>query len=176
MSGYSQLTSAVQAIAGDLDEAKRTQEQFLSKKFTYIQKSIDDNTVNKIIWNFSTGETIDSPIDSLPIIGHIKGAFHSAVGDEKRGMEIIKGATSNTIVTVGGLLGGPAGAVASKIVSDGILTAIDSAKSGKFTPHGVMNINATVVDKFDILAEMAFSLRKAMVIVNNHVSFKFMFD
>lgn len=141
----SQVTSAVQAASGDSDEAKKTQQQFLRKNFTDIQKWIPDNPVNKIIWHLYTGNTIEASVDGLPLLGHIKGGIHMAVGDEERGLEIIKGATSNTIAQIGGIAGGPGGAIAGKVIGDGIITAIDSK------PYGFMQIgpDASVGDNFD---------------------------
>lgn len=73
-----------------------------------------------------------------------------AVGDEKRGLEIIKDASSNTFAVIGGIAG-PGGAIAGKVIGDDIVTKIDSAVNGGFRPHGVMRIgpDSSAGDIFD---------------------------
>lgn len=89
-------------------------------------------------------------------------------------MEIIKGATSNTFATIGGLVAGPGGAVAGKVIGDGVITAIDSAKSGEFTPHGFMQIspNASAGDNFDRVLEIAVTMEASRVRTNKYIFVK----
>lgn len=91
--------------------------------------------------NFSVENTVEAPANSIPGIGHIIGGIHIALGDKKRGMEIIEGATSNSFGMLGGLLGGPLGALAGKLIGDGLITVIDSAISGNFKHHGFLQIS-----------------------------------
>lgn len=83
-------------------------------------------------------------------------------------MEIMKGATSNTFATVGGLMGGPAGAIVGKVVGDGAITAIDSAKSGEFQPHGFFQISpeASAGDNFDRVLETVVPMVSSREIAN----------
>lgn len=89
---------------------------------------------------FYSGNTIlqskhKSLADGIPIVGHIKGGIHYALGDEAKGAQSMKSA-SRTVGVIGGgvggfFVGGPAGSVAGGIAGgaavDGIVTGIDSA-------------------------------------------------
>jgi hypothetical protein len=90
----SQIKSAVQALTGDLNAAKETQEIFVVSAMEVV--------------------------DGTPVIGHIniKGAIHYALGDDSHGGLCMKKASLSTGVIAGGLigiLGGPAGAFAGGI-------------------------------------------------------------
>lgn len=63
-------------------------------------------------------------IDNTPIVGHIKGGIHLAVGDTERGEEIMKSASSGTAAVIDGLVDG---AMSGKVMADQIKTAVDSA-------------------------------------------------
>merc|ERR1712172_411661 len=63
-------------------------------------------------------------LDGTPVVGHIKGAIHYAVGDTEGGDSIMRSA-SRTIGVIGG------GAAA-----DGIITGIESGIHGEFRPSG----------------------------------------
>jgi len=82
-------------------------------------------------------------VDGTPVVGHIKGAIHYAVGDTEGGDQIMRSA-SRTIGVIGGgvagIAGGPAGMVAGGIAggaaADGIITGIESGIHGEFRPSG----------------------------------------
>ena len=87
--------------------------------------------------------TTNEVTNGMPVIGHIKGGIHYAIGDRKSGNEAMKKASRSTGVVVGGVLGvsgGPVGMVAGGIaggaVMDGITTGVESAVEGKYTPAG----------------------------------------
>lgn len=87
--------------------------------------------------------TTNEVANGMPVIGHIKGGIHYAIGDRKSGNEAMKKASRSTGVVVGGVLGvsgGPVGMVAGGIaggaVMDGITTGVESAIEGKYTPAG----------------------------------------
>ena len=87
--------------------------------------------------------TTNEVANGMPVIGHIKGGIHYAIGDRKSGNEAMKKASRSTGVVVGGVLGvsgGPVGMVAGGIaggaVMDGITTGVESAVEGKYTPAG----------------------------------------
>jgi hypothetical protein len=63
----SQVKSAVHAIAGDEESAKKTQVKFL--------------------------KTMGGVVDGVPIAGHIKGGIHYAVGDSESGDNAMKSAS-----------------------------------------------------------------------------------
>lgn len=86
----SQATSAVQAIAGDEEGARETQLAFL--------------------------EGVNAMVDSVPVVGHVKGTVHYICGDKDRGDNAMKAASHTTGVigegVAGFLIGGPVGAAA----------------------------------------------------------------
>lgn len=86
----------------------------------------------------------------------IPGGIHIATGDKERGEQILKGASTSTAAVIGGILGGPAGAIAAGAASDGLITGVDSAINKEYTPFGVIdyasNIHRTSAgDHFDQL-------------------------
>ena len=90
------------------------------------------------------GSTLNDTADAVPVVGHVKGVIHYAVGDHEGGHQAMK-ASSRTVGVLGGgaagfLVGGPVGAVAGGVVGgatmDGVTTAIDSNVHGQFRPSG----------------------------------------
>ena len=57
--------------------------------------------------------------DGVPVVGHIKGGVHYALGEEEKGETAMKSASRTTGVIIGGvagtIVGGPAGGVAGGI-------------------------------------------------------------
>jgi hypothetical protein len=108
----SQLTSAGHAIAGDLDIAREVQEEFL--------------------------RDMSAVADGIPVVGHVKGSIHYAMGDNEKGDESMKSASRSVGVAVGGAVGfvagGPAGAVAGGIVGGGVADTIIS--TGEVVANG----------------------------------------
>lgn len=88
----SQARSAVEAITGDTDAAEQTQLEFL--------------------------KNASRVVDSVPVVGHVKGGVHYVCGDTKGGDMAMKRATG---VAGGAALGliaaGPIGAVAGGITA-----------------------------------------------------------
>ncbi|KAL3837645.1 hypothetical protein ACJMK2_022991 [Sinanodonta woodiana] len=117
----SQRTSLVQAIAGDWEGARETQIQFLM--------------------------FVDGMVDSVPVVGHVKGAVHYVCGDKERGDNAMKAASHTTGVIGGGvggfLVGGPVGAAAGGayggVLMDGIISLAEVAVDGeKAKPYGFL--------------------------------------
>lgn len=84
--------------------------------------------------------------DSLPVVGHIKGAIHYGVGDKESGDNAMKSA-SRTTASIGGAVGGffvggpvgsALGAASAGYAMDGITTGVHSAVDGKFRPSGIV--------------------------------------
>ena len=108
----SQVTSLVHAMDGDMEEARRVQEKF--------------------------GKGMESLSESLPGVGHIKGAVHHALGQHDKGNQVFKSASGSVLTipaAVGGTLAcgpacGAAAAVAASHAYDGIVTGIDTAVNG----------------------------------------------
>ncbi len=114
----SQITSAVQAICGDEKGAQETQLEFL--------------------------RALGGVVDSVPIVGHLKGAIHYAQGDKFGGDNAMK-SSSRSIGVIGGGVGGffllgPVGAflggVTSGVTIDAITTIVDSTVHDEFRPNG----------------------------------------
>lgn len=113
----SQGKSLVQAISGDSDGAKKTQENYTKQK------------------QFLIG-IVEPIIDDIPVIGHMKGAIHMATGDIQRGQEIMKGATKSGLITVGAMIGGSARALSTSLIADKLYNAFDSARTNEYRSHG----------------------------------------
>ncbi|KAF6206765.1 hypothetical protein GE061_018001 [Apolygus lucorum] len=149
----SQLKSLVQVIGGDADGARRTQENFLNTAavVSQIKSAIHAAQGEKYAKN------LEELANSLPVVGHVKGGVHIALGDEEKGVTIIKGATSSTGAVIGGIVAGPAGAVLGGTATDALITGIDSAVHQEFKPHGIVDYaanfdNKDVGEHFDVLA------------------------
>merc|ERR1712172_487382 len=91
-----------------------------------------------------TGKAAIGLLDGTPVVGHLKGAIHYAVGDTEGGDQVMRSA-SRTIGVIGGgvvgiATGGPAGMVAGGALggaaADGIITGIESGIHGEFRPSG----------------------------------------
>merc|ERR1711971_266691 len=67
-------------------------------------------------------------VDGTPVVGHIKGAIHYAVGDTEGGDQIMRSASRTIGMVAGGIAGGAA--------ADGIITGIESGIHGEFRPSG----------------------------------------
>ena len=92
----------------------------------------------------ATVSTLNDAVDGVPVLGHVKGAIHYAVGDESGGEKAMKSA-SRTVGVIGGgaagfVVGGPVGAVAGGIAggaaADGIISGADSAIHKEWRPYG----------------------------------------
>lgn len=79
----SQITSAVQAISGDMEAARQTQITFLKH--------------------------LEEQIDGTPILGHVKAAVHCAIGQLEKCKEVSLAATRPVFVIAGGAAGAFAG-------------------------------------------------------------------
>lgn len=111
---YFQVKSAVQIVSGDREGARETQRRFLH-------------------------EFVEPVADNTPGVGHLRGGLHLLAGDRERGAVILRRATSATAGVVGGLLGGLTGAVAGVAASDVAFTGVNSVRSGKFAPVGIVD-------------------------------------
>ncbi|KAF6206720.1 hypothetical protein GE061_017956 [Apolygus lucorum] len=157
----SQFKSLFQVIGGDADGAKRTQENFLNTAgvVSQIKSAIhaangDYEAARETQEKYA--KNLEELANSLPVVGHIKGGVHIALGEEEKGETIIKGATSSTGAVIGGLAG-PAGAVLGGAATDALITGVDSAVHDEFRPYGMIDYVANFDNKeagehFDVLA------------------------
>merc|ERR1711971_979150 len=91
-----------------------------------------------------TGKAAIGLMDGTPVVGHLKGAIHYAVGDTEGGDQVMRSASRTIGVIGGGVVGmaggGPAGMVAGGALggaaADGIITGIESSIHGEFRPSG----------------------------------------
>lgn len=179
--GISQLKSLVQVIGGDAEGARKTQENFLNQAPMISQyKSLyhaiaGDNEAARKTQEIFLHNTIEAAADGTPIVGHIKGGVHIALGDQKRGEDIIKSSTSSTGMVVGGIVGGPAGAIAGGTAMDAIITGVDSAIQGEYRPFGLIDYASNIDDfsageHFDAIAGLAVAAAGSSAKVKNSIS------
>lgn len=105
-------------------------------------------------------------VDSTPVVGHVKGAVHYAMGDSQKGDACMIGASRSMAVAAacvatagaGALVCGSAALVAGS-ATDGITTGINSACKGEFAPTGIVasvkkavDSEGNAVDVFDCIA------------------------
>ncbi|OQV23298.1 putative Chitinase A1 [Hypsibius exemplaris] len=142
--GVSQIKSLVQVVSGDSEGAKKTQENFLntapvvSQVKSAVQAATGDTegaaeTQKKFAGN------LEEAVQGVPVLGHIDGAIHYAVGDKAGGEAAMKSASRSVAVIGGAIVGGPGGAVAAGVAYDGLVTGIDSAIHGEYRPYGVVD-------------------------------------
>jgi hypothetical protein len=116
-----QFRSLVEVTLGDAEAARETQRQF--------------------------GSGVSDFADMIPVVGHVKGGIHYAVGDKENGDNSMKAASRSTGVVAGGVggffVGGPVGAVAGGVTGglllDGVITSADSLAHMQFRPAGTVN-------------------------------------
>eukprot|EP00466_Bigelowiella_natans_P001235 jgi/Bigna1/89087/estExt_fgenesh1_pg.C_430083 len=84
-----------------------------------------------------------SILNGIPIVGHVKGAVHYAIGDVEGARQAEKQATRTVAVVAAGGAGvaaGPGGAMAAAAAAgtafDAATTAIKSHREGKYAPDG----------------------------------------
>ncbi|KAI1645145.1 uncharacterized protein F4817DRAFT_367011 [Daldinia loculata] len=97
--------------------------------------------------------TLSELADGIPVVGHIKGVVHLAMGDTEAAIHSEESA-SRTLVVLGaaaltGATGGAAAPVLAGVVggilADGILTGIESSRTGHYDPQGIIDISTNVV-------------------------------
>jgi len=109
----SQINSAIDLFNGNGTRAAETQKKFL--------------------------KNLELVIDSIPVVGHVKGAGHILFGDNEHGWEAIKSATSSSGSVAGAVLGGPVGAIVGHAISDVTISAIESAVTKEIKTHGLVD-------------------------------------
>lgn len=167
----SQAKSAVQAICGDMEGARETQINFIEQApvISQVNSAIraiggDIKGAERVQKRFVNG--VSDFADGIPVVGHIKGGIHYAVGDKKGGDAAMK-SSSRTVGVFGGaiagtLTGGPVGGVmggiAGGVAMDGITTGVESSIHHKYMPngtiHSVTNLNSPG-DAFDFVTGVA---------------------
>ncbi|OXA47073.1 hypothetical protein Fcan01_18451 [Folsomia candida] len=157
------LSSAVYAIAGDLDKARELQEQFLDKTsgIPVVSQLVsagyaiggDLDTAREHQEKFL--DAVQDFADQVPGVGHIKGGIHYAMGENEKGDESMKSASRTVGVIAGGVIGlvagGPAGAAvggaAGGVAMDLLISGSEVLIHGDDGElHGYVKHGAKIVD------------------------------
>ncbi|CAK4615305.1 hypothetical protein LEN26_001659 [Aphanomyces euteiches] len=104
-------------------------------------------------------------VDSTPVVGHVKGVVHLALGDNERAEACLIGATRSAVVVAASVATAGAGAVACGTATmlagtgtDAVTTGINSASKGEFVPVGMIAAcdraakTGDVIDVFECVA------------------------
>lgn len=155
----SQVKSAVQAIAGDTEGARQTQLNFVKgcpivSQAVALGAVIGGDTKYAKESQVYFGKNLMNMADSIPVVGHAKGAIHYACGDTEGGDNAMKAASRTVGVAAGGIggfvVGGPVGAVAGGIsggmAMDTIISGADSAIHGEKRLYGHINSLDRAID------------------------------
>lgn len=145
----SQVKSAVQAIGGDSEGARKTQEEFskqcpvVSQARSAVEATYDTEAARRTQLEFV--DNLEGVADATPIVGHVKGAVHYALGDTEKGDGCMKSASRTTAVVAAGVATGGSGllvagaaAATAGVVADGVTTGVDSAVHNEYRPSGII--------------------------------------
>lgn len=148
----SQIKSIAQMISGDSKGAEDTAINFWNDGIIMSQLQsafslLHGNTEEAVNRQRKFGSNVEVIADSLPVVGHIKGAIHLLSGDVDHGVQAISQATSTTGALAGGLVGGPIGAAIGKVGMDALISAIDVSVRDKGKPHGAVEYAMTIADR-----------------------------
>ncbi|KDR70002.1 hypothetical protein GALMADRAFT_900591 [Galerina marginata CBS 339.88] len=142
----SQIKSLWELCTGDVAGAKKVQQDFLDA------------------WSHPVDQ-IGAMVDSIPVLGHVKGVVHLIKGDTDKFWESEEAATRTLVILGAGALtvstGGAAAPILAGVVAglvyDAATTGIESARHGKFDPQGYIDAGAEIKDDwragvFDLVA------------------------
>ena len=147
------------AIAGELDSAKKlvdgagdawvdyAERQPLAAGINIAVRAIadDDDGVKRVAKKL--GHSCEDLVDACPVVGHIKGGVHYALGDIEHGDKCMKDASKDAaIVAATAVAMGTGGAAAplvagaaslgSGLAADTVITGCDSLAHGEYRPYG----------------------------------------
>uniref|UniRef100_A0A0G4GHV6 UBA domain-containing protein n=1 Tax=Chromera velia CCMP2878 TaxID=1169474 RepID=A0A0G4GHV6_9ALVE len=140
----SQVKSAVQALAGDVEGARQTQVEFsrtcpvVSQLTSLFHATVrrDNEEAKRVQEEFL--EALGSAADNTPVVGHVKGAIHHLHGDGERRDQALKLASRSVGTVVGGAAGAVAGpgsavglAVAGGLLMETLINGIDEKLNGR---------------------------------------------
>ncbi|XP_018024147.1 uncharacterized protein LOC108679916 [Hyalella azteca] len=148
--GFSQLKSGVQFAFGDFKGAWQTQINFtrqcpvISQARSAIEVAAGDPDA-ALETQIECAKFLSRTVDAVPVVGHLKGFVHRAVGDEDGYVAAQKSATRSAAIAaysaIGFVAGGPAGAAFGGIGMaaqyDFTVSCIDSENKGEFSPYGM---------------------------------------
>ena len=117
----SQAKSVVQLVCGDTEAAAQTQKNFARgcpgvSQIVSVGQLIAGDTDGALETQKYCVKGLSNVVDSVPLVGHAKGAVHYALGDTEGGNSALLAATRSSAVLAGGIgggiVGGPVGAIA----------------------------------------------------------------
>jgi hypothetical protein len=174
----SQLKSAVQAMSGDLEGAKRTQENFSQQapvvsQVTSIVQAASGDAEGARRTQEAFGNGVKDFSEGVPVVGHVIGVGYYIAGDTAEGDKAMKASSRTVGVVAGGvggfMAGGPVGAFAGGVAGgaamDGIITGVDSAVHHETRPSGNIEVISNMAegkstsisgDVFDVVAGVTF--------------------
>ena len=151
--GISQLKSFCQVLGGDVEGAKRTQENFsrqcpvVSQCRSTVEATYDPDAA-RITQEEFLNKTVLPTVEATPLVGHITGGIYYALGENEKADACMKAASRTAVVGVAGMVAGPAGAVAAGAGMDVTITAVDSAVHNEERLYGsCASINDVVTGK-----------------------------
>lgn len=106
-------SSIVQLVNGNVSQALKIQVKFLSN--------------------------LEPIVDSISVIGHVKGVVHLILGDHEHVWNAMKAATSSTRAVIEGIFEGSAGAVAGHVLTDVAITGVETANNQEYRPMDLSN-------------------------------------
>lgn len=148
----SQLKSAIQWAAGQDEKARATQENFINRcpvvsqvKAGYEVYHGHSEDALETQWQFL--ENTSYLMNSVPIVGHVKGLIHFTWGDYEGSLDAMKLSTRASGVMLGGIGGlavaGPGGSIGGGLAAgaamDSIFTGVGSLAHEEFVPDGYWN-------------------------------------
>lgn len=164
-----QAKSLFQMVTGDFDGALNTQKNFVNDglitsqaRSAYFLVTGEPQKALDIQKEF--GKNAEPLIDGLPVIGHLKGAIHLAVGDTRHGVRALESATSNLSALAGGWLAGPVGSMFGQVATDAFISLLEKLTRDKnaelpglFGFMSNMSRNTTSGEVFEELSQLALS-------------------
>lgn len=121
----SQSKSAFQAFCGDTKGARQTQFNFFKgcpivSQIGAVGAAVTGNAEYAKESQMYFVNNLSIMVDSIPVVGHAKGAIHYIYGDKEGGDNAMK-ASSRTVGVIGGgiggfIVGGPVGSVMGGII------------------------------------------------------------
>ncbi|XP_014214078.1 uncharacterized protein LOC106643444 [Copidosoma floridanum] len=163
--GVSQLKATLQAVTGDTEGAKRTMVNFVrecpgvSQVTSVVQLAAGDAEGALETQKICLG-TVNNVANGIPVVGHVKGAIHHAVGDHEGGNQALNAATRTTVVVAsgaaaavatGGIGAIPAGITAG-ITYDAAATVITDEEQGSIAALKNAVENPSAGSIFDAVA------------------------
>jgi hypothetical protein len=135
----SQFKSAFQAICGDADGARRTQEEFskgcpvISQLRSLVEVSCGNPDAARQTQEYQA-QVLLKTVERTPVVGHITGGVYHALGDHANGTRVLNEASKTTVVMAVGVplaIFAPLAAPAASLVTAAAYDGCHSAATGR---------------------------------------------